>query len=85
MSKLNELMSEFEIVSEVRGMGLLIALEFSIDIAADMIAECNKNGLLINAVRPNALRFMPPLTVTEAEIDQAISKLKQSLENVLSK
>ena len=85
MSKLNELMSEFEIVSEVRGMGLLIALEFSIDIAADMITECNKNGLLINAVRPNALRFMPPLTVTEAEIDQAISKLKKSLENVLSK
>ena len=84
-SKLNELMSKFEIISEVRGMGLLIALEFSMDIAADMITECNKNGLLVNAVRPNALRFMPPLTVTEDEIDQAISKLQKSLENVLSK
>ena len=84
-SKLNDLMSKFEIISEVRGMGLLIALEFSMDIAADMITECNKNGLLVNAVRPNALRFMPPLTVTEAEIDQAISKLQKSLENVLSK
>jgi acetylornithine/N-succinyldiaminopimelate aminotransferase len=84
-SKLNELMSKFEIISEVRGMGLLIALEFSMDIAADMITECNKNGLLVNAVRPNALRFMPPLTVTEYEIDQAISKLQKSLENVLSK
>lgn len=84
-SKLNELMSKFEIISEVRGMGLLIAIEFSMDIAADMITECNKNGLLVNAVRPNALRFMPPLTVTEDEIDQAISKLQKSLENVLSK
>ncbi len=84
-SKLNDLMSKFEIISEVRGMGLLIALEFSMDIAADMITECNKNGLLVNAVRPNALRFMPPLTVTEDEIDQAISKLQKSLENVLSK
>ena len=84
-SKLNELMSKFEIISEVRGMGLLIALEFSMDIAADMITECNKNGLLVNAVRPNALRFMPPLTVTEDEIDQAINKLQKSLENVLSK
>jgi len=84
-SKLNELTSKFEIISEVRGMGLLIALEFSMDIAADMITECNKNGLLVNAVRPNALRFMPPLTVTEDEIDQAISKLQKSLENVLSK
>ena len=57
---------------------LLIALEFSMDIAADMITECNKNGLLVNAVRPNAIRFMPPLTVTESEIDQAIIKIKNA-------
>jgi predicted acetylornithine/succinylornithine family transaminase len=85
MNKLNELKSKFEIISEVRGMGLLIAIEFSTDIAADLINECNPNGLLVNAVKPNAIRFMPPLTVSEDEIDEAIRILEKSLDTVLSK
>ena len=85
MNKLNELMSKFEIISEVRGMGLLIAIEFSTDIAADLISECNRNGLLVNVVRPNAIRFMPPLTVSEEEITQAVYKLEAALDFILAK
>ena len=85
MNKLNELMSKFEIISEVRGMGLLIAIEFSTDIAADLMSECNRNGLLVNVVRPNAIRFMPPLTVSEEEITQAVYKLEAALDFILAK
>ncbi len=85
LSKLNELTSKFEIISEIRGMGLLIAIEFSLDIAADLISECNRNGLLVNAVRPNAIRFMPPLTVSEEEISEAMVKFTSAIESVLRK
>ena len=85
LSKLNELTSKFEIISEIRGMGLLIAIEFSSDIAADLINECNRNGLLVNAVRPNAIRFMPPLTVSEEEISEAMVKFTSAIESVLRK
>ena len=85
LSKLNELTSKFEIISEVRGMGLLIAIEFSTDIGTDLINECNRNGLLVNAVRPNTIRFMPPLTVSESEISEAIDKFESSIESVLEK
>ncbi len=85
LSKLNELTSKFEIISEIRGMGLLIAIEFSSDIAADLISECNRNGLLVNAVRPNAIRFMPPLTVSEEEISEAMVKFTSAIESVLRK
>ena len=85
MSKLNELTSKFEIISEIRGMGLLIAIEFSSDIAADLINECNRNGLLVNAVRPNAIRFMPPLTESEEEISEAMVKFTSAIESVLRK
>jgi len=85
LSKLNELTSKFEIISEVRGMGLLIAIEFSTDIGTDLINECNRNGLLVNAVRPNAIRFMPPLTVSEEEISEAMVKFTLAIESVLRK
>ena len=36
--------------------------------------------MLLNAVRPNAIRFMPPLTITQEEIDEAIDKLDAVLQ-----
>jgi acetylornithine/N-succinyldiaminopimelate aminotransferase len=83
MDKLNNLISEYEIIKEVRGMGLLIAMEFSTEISADIVSHCNEEGILINAVRPNTIRFMPPLTVTKTEIDQAIIKIKNAIEKAI--
>jgi 4-aminobutyrate aminotransferase-like enzyme len=48
--------------------------------AAVVVTACNEVGLLLNAVRPHAIRFMPPLTVTQAEIDEAIAILSAVLE-----
>jgi len=58
---------------------LLVALEFDTDIAAKVILSCLKRGLLLNRVKPNTIRFMPPLIITEAEIDKAIDILRSAL------
>jgi acetylornithine/N-succinyldiaminopimelate aminotransferase len=55
---------------EVRGMGLLLALDLRCDIAPAVAAVALERGLLLNAPRPDSLRFMPALTVRDAEIDQ---------------
>ena len=55
---------------EVRGMGLLLALDLKRDIAPEIAARAMERGLLVNAPRPDSLRFMPALTVSDGEIDQ---------------
>jgi acetylornithine/N-succinyldiaminopimelate aminotransferase len=55
---------------EVRGLGLLLALDLKRDIAPAIAARAMERGLLVNAPRPDSLRFMPALTVSDAEIDQ---------------
>jgi acetylornithine/succinyldiaminopimelate/putrescine aminotransferase len=82
MTKLNELRSRFSFVSEVRGKGLLVAMEFESDIAGQILTHANEAGLLLNAVKPNAIRFMPPLNITEDELDTGVSRLGEALGKV---
>jgi predicted acetylornithine/succinylornithine family transaminase len=70
-SRLEGLRSRHPFVREVRGKGLLLAVAFDRDIAERVTAECLQAGLIVNNVRPNAIRLAPPLVVTEAEIDEA--------------
>lgn len=79
IEQLNGLRSAFPFITEVRGRGFLCALEFDREIADPIVAACNELGLLINRVKPNALRFMPPLITTRAEVDEAIEILKKAL------
>jgi acetylornithine/N-succinyldiaminopimelate aminotransferase len=60
---------------EVRGKGLLRALDLTRDIAPGIVDRARDQGLLINAPRPDSLRFMPALNVTEQEIDQMLEIL----------
>ena len=82
MAGLQKIQGDFPFVTQARGLGLLQAIEFSRDLSGDVLTACLANGLLVNAVRPNAVRFMPPLVVTDAEIDEALQKLRLSLEKV---
>jgi acetylornithine/N-succinyldiaminopimelate aminotransferase len=79
ITRLEELKHQFDAATEVRGRGLLIALEFSQEIADELVLACVDRGLLVNKVRPKALRFMPPLIVTEKEVDRAIDILVDAL------
>jgi acetylornithine/N-succinyldiaminopimelate aminotransferase len=64
---------------DVRGRGLLLALELKGRDAKNVATTALDHGLLINAPRPDTLRFMPALTVSEAEIDEMIARLEASL------
>jgi len=63
----------------VRGRGLLVALELSARDAKKVATAALDRGLLINAPRPDTLRFMPALTVSRDEIDEMIALLTASL------
>ncbi|MBM4462304.1 MAG: acetylornithine transaminase [Chloroflexi bacterium] len=78
-SKLEEMKSKFDFIVEVRGRGLLWAMEFNREIADSLVSACQERGLLVNGVKPNALRFMPPLIISEAEVDQAKEILQEAL------
>jgi acetylornithine/N-succinyldiaminopimelate aminotransferase len=66
-------------LGEVRGRGLLVAMELGRDSAAEVAAEAMESGLLLNAPRPGVLRFMPALTVTEHEIRDMVAILDEVL------
>jgi len=79
IGKLESLKRRFGFITQVRGRGLLIAVEFNSEIAQEVVMACLDKGLLVNKVKPNALRFMPPLIITEKEVDKAIGILDQVL------
>ncbi|EFR93763.1 acetylornithine aminotransferase, partial [Listeria innocua FSL J1-023] len=79
---LEENFEQLENVVEIRGEGFLIGLELD-SVAEPVVTELRNQGLLILTAGPNILRILPPLTVSYAEIDQAISILKSVLEKQL--
>jgi predicted acetylornithine/succinylornithine family transaminase len=78
---LGKLKRKYAFVTDVRGLGLLSAIEFKEEIGKAVLMACLENGLLVNRVRPNALRFMPSLIVTREEIDEALGILDRVLAN----
>lgn len=83
-SGLEKFIDKYELISEVRGTGLLLAMEFKSDISAQLVSLSNEEGILLNPVRPNAIRLMPPLNISEEEIDIGLSRLDQALSKLVS-
>jgi acetylornithine/N-succinyldiaminopimelate aminotransferase len=71
--KLTAALSATSGVKEVRGLGLLLAAELDGHDAKAVNATLLESGLVANAVTPTAIRFAPPLTVSDAEIDEAMA------------
>jgi predicted acetylornithine/succinylornithine family transaminase len=69
---LNKLKSKYPFITDVRGRGLLAAVEFNKDMSQSIMAACVENGMMVNNVKPNAVRIMPPLTISNKEIDEAL-------------
>ncbi|MFH1154332.1 MAG: acetylornithine transaminase [Pseudomonadota bacterium] len=66
-------------IKEVRGKGLLIGMELTVE-AGPLVEQCMKKGFIINAIQGNILRFAPPLVVTREEIDALITALDSVLD-----
>ena len=66
-------------VASVRGRGLLIATELDGRRSGEVVGALLEHGLVVNAVTPTALRFAPPITVSDDEIDEALAILTEVL------
>jgi acetylornithine aminotransferase len=73
---LSECKDRHHVVRDVRGLGLLQGIEVEMD-AKTVVGDCLKRGILINATGDHVLRFVPPLIITQAEIDRLIEVLSQ--------
>ena len=71
---LKELKKEYSFIKEIRGKGLLIGMDLTID-GKDIVMESLRDGLLINCTMDKILRFLPPLIVTKEEIDSMLEIL----------
>jgi acetylornithine/N-succinyldiaminopimelate aminotransferase len=76
--QLTQLSKEKEL-GEVRGKGLLVAMEIPQGTASQIVDRAFESGLLLNAPRPHILRFMPALNVSRDEIDQMIAILRNNI------
>lgn len=66
-------------LGEVRGEGLLLAMELGADIGPEVVRVCREQGLLVNAARPHCLRFMPRLNSTEEEVRHGLDILQSAI------
>lgn len=81
MGKLDSIKGKYGLL-DIRGKGLLVAFDLPAEYANGVVAECLKNGLIINSTKPATIRLMPPLIVTEAEIDCMMEILTDVLDKV---
>ncbi len=72
--RLKELAEDYPITN-IRGIGLLIAFDMAEPIGKDIVSECLKDGLILNSPQPSSIRFMPPLIVTKHDIDAMLEIL----------
>ena len=76
LKQLYRLKDNFSVIREVRGVGLMLAVELN-QPGAEVVTNCIKEGLLINCIQQNTIRFLPPLIITRKEIDFLIRILSK--------
>ena len=79
--QIHALAAKHSIVKEVRGLGLMWALDLNID-AAPVVPAGLARGVIVNRTAETVVRLLPPLTIKEAEVDQALERLDQALTDV---
>ena len=91
MDRLRALQARYPVIGEVRGRGLMIGVELidpatkadAHDLCDTVITKAYHRGLLLLSCGKSTIRLMPPLTVTEAEADEALALLEQALRDAL--
>ena len=79
-AQLQQLQSRTETIKDVRGLGLMLAVELeSADLAKSVLAELLAQGILINRTHDTVLRFLPPYIIEKKQVDQVIRALEDAL------
>jgi len=91
MDRLRDVQTDFPVIGDVRGLGLMLATEFTAEdgtpateVAKGVRESCLERGLMLLTCGPwnNTVRWIPPLIVTEEQIDTAIDTFYSALEDV---
>lgn len=69
-------------VAEVRGLGLMLGVELDGVDARAVMTACFERGLLLNAVGDSVLRLLPPLVITDEDVDEAVGVIGEALRAV---
>lgn len=76
--QLTALQAEYDIVKEVRGIGLMLGMELTVP-GADIVRECRKQNVLLNCTHKTVLRLMPAINVTADIIDRVVVVIGEAL------
>ncbi len=79
--KLEKLKERYPSLKEVRGLGLMIGVEFDFE-TKPLVADMMERGVLANATAGNVLRLVPPLIIAEEELDRLVAVIGESLKAV---
>ncbi|MCL1972951.1 MAG: aspartate aminotransferase family protein [Endomicrobia bacterium] len=80
-AKLNDLKKKYNIIKEVRGIGLMTGIELSIA-GKDILEYCLNKGLIVNCPQKTVIRMLPPLTITKKDVDAAVKILNDAFSKV---
>jgi acetylornithine/N-succinyldiaminopimelate aminotransferase len=69
MDELLKIKNKYPVVKEIRGMGLMIGMEFNEPVAEKIVIDALGDKLVLNRVSDTILRFLPPLVITRENID----------------
>jgi acetylornithine/N-succinyldiaminopimelate aminotransferase len=83
MDGLRKLEKKYPFITDVRGRGFLVAIEFDSDIGQDMLLACLAKGLIVNRVKTNAIRLVPPLIISNKDVDKAIGILDEVFSGIV--
>lgn len=81
LEKLGVLKQKFNCILEVRGIGLVVGIQLSIE-GKNIVENCFEQGLILNCTQGNVLRIMPALNVTKKQIDKAVYILEKAFTNL---
>ena len=78
---LREKLAAMDGIEEVRGIGMMLGARLKADNAKAVATACVENGLLVLTAK-NMLRFLPPLTITQEELDKGLAILQETISNL---
>ena len=82
LKKLMQIKKKYAAVKEIRGVGLMIGMEFNKPVAEKLVKGALYDKIVINKVSSSTLRFLPPLIITKKNIDRLVKWLDVNIKEV---
>ncbi|MHB1417501.1 MAG: acetylornithine transaminase [Chloroflexota bacterium] len=79
LGKLEEMAGKFPSIAEVRGLGLMAAFDLKEEQAAQVVNGALQRGVILNNTGPRTVRMVPPLILSEPDVDEAIAAISETL------